>query len=176
MLSITAMRAALVLVLVPSLAQATPSMFGVAFGELQLGSEASGANMEGVFGRLGVTHRLAIGAELTRVAEIYTDDGVHALTLIATIDVLDTGRWIPMVLGGAGVDRGDDTGMVGYHAELGAALEYRGDSGFVFGADLRLGDRAIDPPPAVTEPLGSQATLLAGGTYASGRIYAGIHF
>ena len=147
-------------------------MLGLQLGELQLQSESSGGDLESVFARAGVTYRLALGAELARIKSAGFDDDLRALTITAHLDILDTARWMPIVLAGAGFDWGD-AGQDGHHVEVGAGLEYRGDSGLVLGADLRVGDRAV-PGPAELLPI--DALELRGGDYASGRLYAGIHF
>jgi len=191
-----ALAAALVLA-VPTLVHATPNTLGLGAGVTP--ADAAGGDAGGTFyvlARIGLAHRLGLQGELARISTDSTDGddaSARTFTLAATYDLVDTGRWVPLLLAGAGLDwaSGSETGT---HVEAGVGLEVRFDRGLTIGADVRLGDRSMSAPaptpvltandgvpftgtgagPELPEDAGSSA--LADGGYKSARLYAAIHW
>lgn len=194
-----AMRIAAVLAALtalPALAIARPITAGVSIGSHhdKVDSDGEGNRSLGLFGRVGLTSRLAGQLE---VMKIETDDQTWTPTTVRTgtfslrFDLVDAtkSRFVPTVSLGAGIDRGDtewDT-TKGTHVEGGFGLEYRAAGGFNVGIDLRLGNRAVDrevaiavddtPPPSdQPRPLVYDPGGLRDGEYRALRVTAGIAF
>ncbi|MFT3700709.1 MAG: outer membrane beta-barrel protein [Kofleriaceae bacterium] len=135
---------AFALLLVASTAAAEPAIpvtFGVSGGMTQSSSEA----MQDPSGMIGLLVRVAgqrFGVEL-EMTKISRDQGDAQLATGRAVIDLASGRWVPQVFAGLGIDRAsaDNTGYDGRHAELGAGVEFRTASGFVAGARFHLGTR-----------------------------------
>lgn len=174
--------AALALAL-PSLADARPITFGVGLGRTQSEVDADGeANgTQQLFGRVGLTSRLAAQLELQRIDDPSVD--IRTGTALLVVELGTLGSFVPLLVAGIGFgkassDWGYETS--GSHKEGGFGLEYRAEGGLTIGADLRLGGRSIDQSVEVY-PATDVATLFAPtglvpGEYRSGRVYAAIRF
>lgn len=185
---------ALAILLVPLTASAGPHglTVGVSAGwtrdqaAADAGTDAT--STMGLWGRLRLSPRLAGQVELVRHR---TDNGCATCTVGATteirsasallvVDLADSGRWMPVLVAGFGVDRDDGSVPTkGHHTEGGVGVEYRSEGGFTIGGDVRMGGRSIDSQP--TKLLTGGATFLApggmqAGEYRSARLTLGLRF
>lgn len=188
--------AALLLLAVPATAAAAPreGTVGVTLGWVYPHDAADGESTSavGLWGRLRLTPRLSGQLELGRVeAECDScgsrfDDGFRSGTALLVVELADAGRWMPLLYVGAGLDddgRDDSLHTAGHHIEGGFGVEYRGDGGFVLGADARMGGRSIDQEPdQILAADGGIAldvfapSALRPGEYRSLRVTAGLRF
>jgi len=178
------MRLALALLLVPSIAAADSAWTaGVNLGltQSEKASQDDPNTMLALYGRYRFTHRVAAQLE---VGTIRGDDNgaLREVTGLAVFDLMDGSRFVPVVLAGVGLDwlstdYGSSTNAK--HIEAGIGLEYRVDNGFVVGADVRIGDRAVDQvyyAQPVNGTLFFAPLDLRDGQYRSERITVGVHF
>jgi hypothetical protein len=189
------MRSALVLalVLVPQLADARPQLAaGTALGLTQskLNADEDASRTLGLFARIGLTPRLATQLELQQfrtAPDSYVSMRTWSLALV--LELSDNRRWVPTVLGAAGLDHESDEfddRAHGHHLEGGFGIEYRSDGGLTLGADARIGTRTMESeiildnagPP---EMGGGGVVFLAPshlseGEYRSLRLTLGIRF
>lgn len=185
------MRAVLTLALALPLAHSsvasaeTPVTAGVSVGvSHSLADDEAGLDGSrtlGLFGRLGLTPRLAGQLE---VARFDTDDGsgtnIRTGTAALVVDLTTGGkRWVPTLLGGVGIAREshDFGGTTARHGEVGLGLEYRGSGGLVIGVDARVGGRILEEQVvAQDDVLFFAPSRLQGGEYRSARLWAGVRF
>jgi hypothetical protein len=190
------MRRALVLVLLalPSLAAARPITAGVDLGlshsEYNSNTDTDASSTLGVFARVGLTSRLAAQLEVQRVRMDDTYGASADLktgTALLVVELGATGRLVPTLKVGVGLDRAsDDYGYgatTGHHIEGGFGLEYRLDGGLTLGADVRMGGRSIDDEQqyayedAVPGTIALYApSALQAGEYRSARLTLGVRF
>jgi hypothetical protein len=178
---------AALLVALPSVAVAGPFSAGVSFGKIKSKVDAdSGADANGtvsVFGRVAFSPRLGGQLELSRIK---TDDAatdIRTATALLVVELGAKGRLVPLLVAGVGIDKASS--QYGYeenahHTEGGLGLEYRADSGFVIGADLRIGGRTLEQQ-VYAQPLdgGVKAYVpnnLRDGEYRAARISLGLRF
>ncbi len=170
----------------PSLAAARPFTAGVTLGETQSQVEANADpnHTLGLFGRLGISPRVAGQLEIQRTDTTSSSTDIRGGTLGISIDLGSSPHLVPLVFAGAGLDRAS-TGFGGeidaHHFEAGLGLEYRTDGGFVIGADARIGDRTIDSDTTLVPLAGGTIALyepstLRDGEYRSLRLTMGIRF
>lgn len=172
---------ALVLVALPSFAQARPLTAGVGIGRIQGENSSEGQGTLELFGRLGFTARVAGQLELQKIDGDYA--AARTATALLVVDLGSGSRLMPIMFGGAGIDRASDGyggSARGTHIEGGLGLEYRADGGLTIGADLRLGGRSVDDDVGI-QPLEGDialyyAPMLEAGEYRSARVFAGIRF
>jgi len=184
----------------PSAARAE-GVLGVSIGRSEDVQGASGeANHTlGVLGRMSLGGRLSGQLELQQTEAPGDGSRLRSATALLVIDLVQGSRLVPMLVGGAGLDRASFLGggvtMEGHHFEGGLGLEYRTDGGFFVGADLRLGGRSIEndqvvldgaggippppppgsfPPPIDPKPL--VVTGIAEGEYRTLRLTIGARF
>lgn len=171
----------------PSLAAANPVTAGIHLGMTQ--SKEDGANNVdasdtfGLYGRVGFTKRLSGQLELMKVK---TDEGsgvnIRSGTLLLSVDLTNSGRLVPTISAGVGIDSASNTyggSTDAKHIEGGFGLEYRAEGGLTIGVDLRMGGRSIDQSDeAVPQPgvLYSAPSTLREGEYRSGRLSLGVRF
>jgi hypothetical protein len=170
-----------------SIAHARPITLGVGLGLTQAKAETPGdaSQTESVFGRLGLVSRL--GAQL-ELAKFSTNDPsppqIRSITGLAVLDLSNNRHLVPLLLAGFGFEQSDSSGgetSSAHHIEAGLGLEYRGDTGIVIGADVRLGDRTIDSmsggPSILTDCYDCvpNASTRA-GEFRSAKLYAGVRF
>jgi hypothetical protein len=175
----------------PAPADAGPITAGAGLGLTQdeAASTLQPDHGETLWGRLGLTPRLAGQLEVTRIDtgdRGLTGYDIKTFTALAVLDLgsgVRAGHLVPILLAGAGYDRATTQGtgeIDAHHIEAGIGVEYRADGGFVLGADARLGDRTVDSnslivPLACCTDLWSQP-VLSGGQYRSLRVTLGIRF
>ena len=177
-------RLACALVLASSSALAAPITVGAGLGITQdeVSSSQDPSSTLAVFGRLGLSHRLAAELDFTKV-DTAANSAARTVTGYLVLDLGSNPRWVPQLFAGAGIDRADaGYGEIdGHHFEGGLGLEYRAESGFTIGARFHLGGRSIDSQPLVypvaccTNDLWSPNTLEA-SQYRSLDAYAGVRF
>ncbi len=172
----------------PSLAAAAPITAGLHLGVSQ--TKEDGANgvdasdSVGLFGRLGFTKRVAGQLEVMKLG---TEDGsgvtMRSGTLLVIADLTSSGRLVPTVALGVGVDRASlpygSTDAT--HIEAGLGLEYRAEAGLNIGLDLRIGDRSLMSQTSVQPVLEGDVAYrapsgLSGGEYRSARVTVGVRF
>jgi len=184
----------LVLVLVPSVAQARPRLAaGTALGlsQSKLDSNDDASHTIGLFARIGITPRLATGLELQQFrTESESGVSLRTWTVPLVVELSDNRHWVPTVVGAIGLDHQSepfDGGAHGHHLEGGLGLEYRADGGLTIGADARIGTRSMesdvvfDPSTAGPEMGGGGVVFLvpshlSEGEYRSLRLTLGIRF
>lgn len=167
-----------------SLATARPITVGASLGRIQSKANADGeaSDTYQLFGRAGVTPRLAVQLELQKIVDPAID--VRTGTALLVVELASNPRWAPLLIAGMGIDRAstDWYEASGTHIEGGLALEYRADGGLTIGADLRLGGRSVDDQTEYYPALeGDNVALwapygLVEGEYRSARLYAAIRF
>jgi len=180
--------AALALLLAPSIAFARPVTLGVSAGVHQdeIDQDDEGNRTLGLFGRFGMSKRIAGQLEVQKIdtdAATYEPTKIRTVTALLVVDLVDSGRWIPTLKVGAGLDWASTEWETreGHHFEGGFGLEYRADDGVTIGLDLRMGGRSVDEPEYVinddvARPLVYDGGGLREGEYRSGRVYVGIQF
>ena len=191
MLCTAAMRiagiAALALVALPQLADARPLTVGAGLGRIQSKANAEGdaSNTAQLFGRMGVTPRLALQLELQKIEDPNVD--VRSGTALLFVELGGKGRLVPFLVAGFGFDKANGRGYdyyeaSGTHTEGGLGLEYRAEGGLTIGADVRLGGRSVEES-YVAYPALEDGTIayippsqLTAGEYRSARITAAIRF
>lgn len=186
---------ALALIAIPSVTSANPITVGASLGlsETKIDSDngADPTRTIGIFGRLGFSRRVAGQLELMRYKSesgcdtctfgTFTDIKTGTASLI--VDLTDGGRWVPTLAAGIGLDRDDGSfPQHGHHIEGGFGVEYRGEGGFTFGIDLRMGGRSIDRDDQLVGlddapgRIAFAPTSMQEGEYRSGRVWLGIRF
>lgn len=176
--------AALVLLGLSSAAAARPITVGAGVGVVAADNDWDGENDDTlqVFGRLGLTARVAGQLELQKIESSQNDVIVRTGTALLVVELGRSGRLVPTMFAGLGLDHAQDPyggSQDGSHIEGGFGLEYRVDGGLVISADLRLGGRSVDNDEAVI--LGGDvralyAPLLIEGEYRSMRVGVGLRF
>ena len=171
---------------VPTLAAARPITAGVNLGVAQSRTDGeSGADPDsalGLFGRIGLTNRLSVQLELTRIKAEDASE-VRSGTGLAVLELGSRSGFVPIVLAGVGVDKGTSA-RKGTHVEAGIGLEYRASGGFTIGVDVRMGERSIEQERdiralddkaviALVDPLYVDADE---GEYRSARLTLGVRF
>ncbi|MEM9491673.1 MAG: hypothetical protein AAGC55_21180 [Myxococcota bacterium] len=152
---------------------------GVFAGGMQLSDRAEGEDF-GVFGRLRLTERWSIEAEIahTEIADTREDRRVGG-TLI--FDTRPRSRWSLQLLGGSGitaVDLGDGEWEAQQsYGELGVGLTYRVTPRFHLAGDLRFGGReAVDSSPEDTDLKAVAPSSEDREEYNRGRVSAILYF
>ena len=178
---IAALIAVLALPGLQALADARPITAGASLGRIQSKANADGeaSNTYQLFGRIGLTPRIAAQLELQKIEDPSID--VRGGTALLVVELGNQGgRFVPLLLAGYGFDHAESTyaKAKGTHTEGGFGLEYRGDGGLTVGADLRLGGRSVEDLgcDVCGAPLWSEPSPLAEGEYRSARLYAAIRF
>lgn len=181
-------RLALAVVFAPTVAVAGPFTAGVSLGLTQqkVDAAASPSNTAGVFGRVGLTGRLAAQLELQRVSSADRAD-LRTASALLVVELADRAGLVPILVAGVGVERasaswGGDTDA--HHIEGGLGVEYRASGGLAIGVDARMGGRSLDAQPINTQPLcannayctGGGSSTLQAGEYRSVRATVGIRF
>ena len=145
---------ALLALLAPALAAASPNTAGVSAGVLhdEVDREQDGNRTLGLFGRIAVSPRVAGQLELVKI-DAERDDGLttRAATALLVFDLASRGRLVPTLLAGLGIDHASDEyggSESGRHVEGGLGLEYRAAGGLTVGIDLRIGTRSVEEPEA----------------------------
>lgn len=176
---------AFALLLLPTIASARPFTAGVGVGRIAADqdwdSEADGTVQ--VFGRLGLTSRVACQLELQKI-EGSTAAEIRTGTALLVVELGQSGRIVPTMFAGLGIDRASDGygySQRGSHIEGGFGLEYRFDGGLTLHADVRLGGRSVDSeqvlPLAVEgDALAIYAPMLIEGEYRSARVGVAVRF
>jgi hypothetical protein len=177
----------------PVVASATPNAIAVGLGfnsEVDSSTNDSGYVLD-ARARAGVSDHVGIQIDVDHSSSTNAD--ITAATVSATLDLVDHGSWVPMLLGGAGLDWTSGS-QSGEHVEVGGALEFRASGHFLIGLDLRLGMRHVDasneepvaepgfgggmtdgPAFIPADPTSNTNSLPSGG-YGIARLYAGVHF
>lgn len=190
--------AALVVLVLPAAAAASPVTAGVAVGSHhdKVDADGEGNRSLGLFGRVNLSRRLAAQLDVAKIAtdeQTWTPTTIRTGTLSLRLDLVDgaKSRFVPTVSFGAGIDRAstDYDTTEGTHFEGGFGLEYRAAGGFNLGIDLRFGGRSVDeevyyatdggPPPPETapgRPLVYDPGGLRDGEYRALRVTAGVAF
>lgn len=176
---------AAVAALVPSLADARPLTAGVGFGRIDAERDWDGRDDKTLqlFGRLGLTQRVSGQLELQKI-EGGSDAVVRTFTALLVVELGTSGRLVPTMFAGLGVDRGETSyaSASGHHIEGGFGLEYRLDGGLSLMADVRLGGRSVDQDETVILDAGMltyvdlYAPILIEGEYRSARVGVGLRF
>ncbi len=181
-----ALAALALAVVVPSLADARPLTAGVGVGRLDAEHDWDGEadNTLQLFGRLGLTQRVSGQLEIQKI-EGSTEAVTRTFTALLVVELGQSGRLVPTMFAGVGVDRGTTSysSQSGHHLEGGFGLEYRLDGGLSVMADVRLGGRTVDqsdepvyldgaPPTYLT----LYAPTLIEGEYRSARLGVGLRF
>jgi hypothetical protein len=173
--------------LLPTVAHAGRLVVGASLGLAQskVDAQADANHTLGVFGRLGLTSRLAGQLELARVEG--ADPGANLRTATAAL-VLDLGGGaiVPILVVGAGIDNDGATysDRTYHHVELGGGVEYRVEGGLRIGLDVRIGDRTLDSQPMYATPVAGGGAVyalpapnaLSEGEYRSARLTIGVAF
>jgi hypothetical protein len=180
-LCVTAMRLPLLAslaLLVPVIAHARPITAGAGVGRLEAESDSDGEADSTVqlFGRLGLTSRIAGQLEIQKIEA--GSSTVRTGTALVAVEMGQSGHLVPLVLAGVGIDHANDDwgySQEGTHIEGGFGLEYRFDGGLSLTADIRLGSRSVDDEEIMTfgsggDDLGYFAPLMTEGEYRSARI------
>jgi opacity protein-like surface antigen len=177
--------AGLALFALPSTTLANPVTAGVSLGLAHSAADADvgvdSSRTLGLFGRIGLSSRLSGQLEVSRHS---TEDGsnldIRTGTALLVVDLKSGGRWMPMLMAGAGLDRaeGEFSSTSGHHFEGGFGLEYRSDGGLTLGADVRLGGRSIDDDDVVIQDdvVFIAPSQMREGEYRSARITLGVRF
>lgn len=181
------------LVLVPSLAAARPITVGASVGLAQDAVDASSEPNQtvGVFGRLQLWPRVSGQIDVAKLDAANVGLEVRSGTALVVVDLLDHGTLMPVIFGGAGLDRA--VTHWGYEAEArhfvgGVGLEYRAAGGLTLGADVRIGGRTVESDGDIVLPLariggdtsGTAAYVLPAqlrsGEYRAARVTLGVRF
>lgn len=176
--------AALVVLGLGSVASARPVTVGVGVGAIEAENDWDGETDDTlqVFGRLGLTARVAGQLELQKIESSQNDVTVRTGTALLVVELGQSGRLVPTMFAGLGLDHAEDPyggTQEGSHIEGGFGLEYRVDGGLVISADLRLGGRSVDQNDDVILDGGIRdlyAPLLIEGEYRSARLGVGLRF
>jgi hypothetical protein len=148
----------------PMVAHAGPVTVGAGAGRLAAENDWDGEadRMLQIFGRLGLTARVGGQLELQKI-EGGTNAVVRTGTALIVVEMGQSGRWVPSILAGLGLDRASDGyggSQRGSHIEGGFGLEYRFDGGLSIMGDVRMGGRSVDRDESVILD-GGYATLYA---------------
>jgi hypothetical protein len=169
-------------------AEARPAQLGISAGVIddEVDSDEESNRTLGLFGRVGLTKRLAGQLEVMKIATddaTYTPTTIRVATVLLVVDLVDSGRWVPTLKVGAGIDRAstDYDTTEGTHYEGGFGLEYRADDGFTIGLDLRMGGRSVEEEPDYAlegriAPLIYDGGGLREGEYRAARLTIGLIF
>lgn len=188
MLSTDCMRSGLAVIFVlgtGSIAHARPVTVGVGVGVLEAENDLDGINDDTLqaFAKVGVTSRVSGQVELQKIDSSQNQVTVRTGTVLLVVELGQSGRLVPTMFAGLGIDHADDTyggTQAGSHIEGGFGLEYRVDGGLVISADLRLGGRSVDQNNNVilngTGTAALYAPLLIEGQYRSARLGVGLRF
>jgi len=152
----------------------------------------------GLWARVGVGRLLSVQLELQQITSPYGGDKIRSGSALLVLDLVGSGRLVPMLFAGGGLDRATYFGgdIEGHHFEGGVGLEYRSSGGLFIGADLRLGGRSLDNGDIIltgggAEPLDDAACCgdpgrggsialfapaIAEGEYRAMRVTAGVRF
>ena len=182
---IAGLSVVLVLPLVGS-AAARPVTLGAGVGVIEAEQDWDGQNDDTmqIFGRLGLTSRVAGQLELQKIESSANDTSARTGTALIVVELGNAGRLVPTMFAGLGIDRAENGyggSEEGSHIEGGFGLEYRVDGGLVIAADVRLGGRSVDNTDEVVldgrgGALSYYAPLLIEGEYRSVRLGVGIRF
>lgn len=175
---------ALAALALPAVADARPLTFGAGLGRIQSKANADGdaSGTWQLFGRLGLTPRVAVQLEVQKVADPSTD--IRSGTALLVVELGRMGNFVPLLVAGAGIDRANSGYYYeasGTHKEGGFGLEYRAEGGLTIGAELRLGGRSVDESDQVYPAAEGDIALwapygLTAGEYRSARVTAAIRF
>ena len=181
----------LVALLAPSTAAASPTItagvnLGMQQSELDGASGLDPSRTLGLFGRLAFNARLAGQLE---IAELQTPDdtgSIRSATASLVVDLTTSGRLVPTIVAGIGMDWADSTyGSTNeaHHIEGGLGLEYRADGGLTIGIDLRMGGRSLHESEDIAYPADVRGGIayivpsqLQEGEYRAGQIKIGVRF
>lgn len=143
----------------------------------------------GLWGRLAFSKRVSGQLEITRhkseegcaTCTFGTATDIRVFSAMLVVDLADSGRWVPTLMAGMGLDRDDGSiPMEGHHIEGGFGLEYRAEGGVTIGADARLGGRSIDDDEVRIQTDGAIAilgpTTMRAGEYRTIRLTLGVRF
>lgn len=165
----------------PIAAEARPFTAGAGIGRIEAERDWDGEpdSTLQLFGRLGLAKRVSAQLELQKIETTY-GAAVRSGTALLVVEMGQSGRLVPTMFAGLGIDRGGDDGygysQKGSHIEGGLGLEYRFDGGLSLMADIRLGGRSVDDGDTVildAETTGVSALyapVLIEGEYRSVRI------
>jgi hypothetical protein len=178
---------------VPTLASADPTRLtlGASAGLSQDKADALDGNDSaqtlGLWGRLQLTRRIGGQLEHTKRETTFgcatctfgTTSSVRKTTALMVVDLADSGRWMPILLAGFGIDR--DAGSFpteARHIEGGFGIEYRAAAGLLIGADIRMGGRSITQHDMLLadDALVVRPDGLKAGEYRSARVTFGVRF
>jgi hypothetical protein len=148
----------------------------------------------GLWGRLGLTKRLSGQLELAEHKSGGGDCGdfctfspttIRSMTALLVVDLKDSGKWMPILMAGVGLDR-DESELAfpseATHIEGGLGIEYRAEGGLTFGADVRLGGRSVENGDVILDTGGRTPILpapgvgLREGEYRAARLTLGVRF
>ncbi len=185
---------ALALLVVSSPAFAEPKVAaGISAGLFQ-NTEDAAAGIDstqtlGLWGRAGLSNRVSAQLEVTRhqsqegcaTCTFGTATDIRVFSGLVVVDLKDSGRWIPTLMAGMGIDRDDGSfPQQGHHIEGGVGLEYRAEGGLTFGIDGRLGGRSIDNDDVILEDANAirafGPTMMREGEYRTIRLTLGVRF
>jgi outer membrane protein with beta-barrel domain len=181
------LAAAAIVVLAGSAAHAQDWTVGASLGVAQSKADASSDsnNVVGLYGRLGLSSRVAVQLELQKFQTDDTDSGVsmRSGTAAILVDLAAGGsdrHFFPTLLAGVGIDHAADdfSASTGHHIEGGIGLELRTEGGFVAGVDLRIGSRSIESPQAkpIAGTIAFAPSHLSDGEYRAAHVTVGIRF
>lgn len=179
-----AIAAPLLVVVLASPATARPVTVGVGVGSIEAEQDWDGEADDTlqVFGRLGLTGRVAGQLELQKIDSSQSDVVVRTGTALLVVELGSSGRLVPTLFAGLGIDHAENPyggSADGNHIEGGFGLEYRVDGGLVIGADVRLGGRSVEQSEDVildASYADLYAPLLIEGEYRSVRLGVGLRF
>jgi len=176
--------------LAPSIAAAGPLTAGVNLGISQ--TEMDGAagidpsKTVGLFGRLAFNSRLAGQLEIAKFQSVDQSTAVRMATASLVVDLTTSGRLVPTLVAGIGMDWADGTygsATEAHHIEGGLGLEYRAAGGLTLGIDLRMGGRSLHQSEDIAYPTDVRGgvayivpSALQEGEYRSGQIKLGVRF
>jgi len=175
-------------VAVPSLASANPIEIGAGIGKTQSSSDAESnqgtLDALNLYGRISLFGPIGLQAEIGKV-DTGSQSTVRTASLLGVIE-LTQGRFVPVLLAGAGVDQSDDTfGTLKYaHAEVGLGLAFRISDGLTIGVDAREGTRKAIDNPDYAQPLANGGGVIdlyaprsiSEGEYRTVRATVGVRF
>jgi hypothetical protein len=167
----------------PVLASAGPVSFGAGIGLSKSTGAPDAAATEdlGLLGRISLGWRLSLQAELHRAQVDNPTFEQTSGSILAVVD-LAHGTWVPLLLAGAGLDRGSVVGesIDAHHFEAGLGMELRSKGGMFVGADARLGEIDVDQQPALLPQIcfvgGCPMNYVHAGEYRSVRATVGVRF
>lgn len=167
---------------IPALADARPITFGAGVGRVEAELDLDGESESAIqlFGRVGLTSRLAAQLKLQRI-DLETNLAMRTVTALLVVELGRAGNFVPLLVAGFGYDRvsNDWYEAEGTHKEGGLGLEYRAEGGLTIGADVRLGGRSIESDVYTILPA-ETATFapidVQSGEYRSARAYVGVRF